>query len=297
MDCYNELLTHELLSLSEERHLLTMAHKGCQQSRERLILLNMRLVGWICSKYETETVSADDLMGNGVEGLIGAIDGFNLTLGTRLSTYATIGIHTAVGRSPVLQATIQHPENINQPLKRIKKVMADFASAGNLTPSNEEIAEKLGNVPPQVVAQIRLLMDTTLGVVSMDAPIRDDDGNKVYVADFVQYDDPAFQEFEDEMELDFFLDKLPEHEAFVLTRSYGIPIDMTNIEIAKEIRTHPNHITGMRERTLRKCQRIAKYLKSQPILTGSEDWKAIMMDPKLMPEPDGKYQMEFELIY
>ena len=297
MDRYNELLTHELLSASEERHLLTMVHNGCQQSRERLILLNMRLVGWICSKYETETVSAEDLIGDGVEGLIEAIDGFDLKLGTRLSTYATIGIHTAVGRSPVLQATIQHPENINQPLKRIKKVMADLASEGNLTPSNEEIAENLGNVPPQVVAHIRLLMDTTLGVVSMDAPIQDEDGNKAYVTHLIQYDDAAFQKFEDEMELDFFLSKLPEHEAFVLTRSYGIPIDMTNIEIAKAIKKHPNNITGIQERTLRKCQRIAKYLKSEPILTGSENWEAIMMDPKLMPEPGGNYQMELGLIY
>ena len=296
MHRYNELLTHELLSPSEERHLLTMAHQGCQQSRDRLILLNMRLVGWICSKYQTETVSAEDLIGDGVEGLIGAIDGFDLTLGTRLSTFATIGIHTAVGRSPLLQSTIRMPENINQPLKRINKVMADLASEGNLTPSNEDIAEKLENVTPQVVAQIRLLMDTTLGVVSLDVPIRREDGNDAYIADFVQYDDPAFQKFEDEMDLDFFLNKLPEHQAFVLTRSYGIPIDMTNIEIAKEIKKHPNDITRTRERALRKCQRIAKYLKSEPILTGCENWEAIMMDPKLMPEPDGKYQLEW-LIY
>ena len=273
-----------------------MAHQGCQQSRDRLILLNMRLVGWICSKYQTETVSAEDLIGDGVEGLIGAIDGFDLTLGTRLSTFATIGIHTAVGRSPLLQSTIRMPENINQPLKRINKVMADLASEGNLTPSNEDIAEKLENVTPQVVAQIRLLMDTTLGVVSLDVPIRREDGNDAYIADFVQYDDPAFQKFEDEMDLDFFLNKLPEHQAFVLTRSYGIPIDMTNIEIAKEIKKHPNDITRTRERALRKCQRIAKYLKSEPILTGCENWEAIMMDPKLMPEPDGKYQLEW-LIY
>ena len=112
VNIYQKFLNHERLNHCEERHLIGLAHQGCQQSRDRRILSNMRLVGWICSKYETETVSTEDLMGDGVEGLIGAIDGFDLTLGTRLSTYASIGIHTAVGRSSVLQATLQHPENI-----------------------------------------------------------------------------------------------------------------------------------------------------------------------------------------
>ncbi|MDE0427028.1 MAG: sigma-70 family RNA polymerase sigma factor [Candidatus Poribacteria bacterium] len=295
MDRYSELLTHELLSPSEERHLLTMAHKGCQQSRERLILLNMRLVGWICSKYETETVSAEALMGDGVEGLIKAIDGFDLTLGTRLSTYATIGIHTAVGRSPVLQATIQHPENILQPMRQMKKVMADLASQGNHSPSNEDIAEKMGKLNPQEVAHIRLLAETTLNVASIHAPIQDDDGNNQYVVDFVQYDDPAFEQIALETDLDFFLSKLQQHEAFVLKRSYGIPREMTNIEIAEALRTHRNKIPKIRECALRQCQRIAEYIKSEGTLTGCENWKAIMVDPKIIAEPDGKYQMEFNI--
>ena len=287
MQHYNKLLTHELLSRSEERHLIEMAHQGCQQSRERLILLNMRLVGWICSKYQTETVSAEDLIGDGVDGLIEAIDGFNLTLGTRLSTFATIGIHTAVGRSPLLQATIQHPENILQPMRQMKKVMADLASEGNHSPSNEDVAEKMGKLKPQEVAHIRLLAETTLNVASIHAPIQGDDGNNQYVVDFVQYDDPAFEQIALEADLEFFLSKLPQHEMFVLMRSYGIPREMTNIEIAEALGTHRNKITKIRERALQKCQRIAEFIKSGRTMTESENWESIMVDPEDNP------QMEF----
>lgn len=44
---YQKLLNHELLSASEERYLIGEAHQGCIQSREKLILLNMRLVHWV----------------------------------------------------------------------------------------------------------------------------------------------------------------------------------------------------------------------------------------------------------
>ena len=38
----------------EERHLIDKAHRGCMQSRERLILLNMRLGHWVCSNEISE---------------------------------------------------------------------------------------------------------------------------------------------------------------------------------------------------------------------------------------------------
>ena len=51
-----ELLDHELLSPAEKQYLIGKVHRGCSQATERLILLNMRLVHWVCSKYATETV-------------------------------------------------------------------------------------------------------------------------------------------------------------------------------------------------------------------------------------------------
>lgn len=87
-----------------------------------------------------------------------------------------------------------------------------------------------------------------------------------------------------EMDLDFFLSKLQPHEEFVLSRSYGIPREMTNIEIAEAIGCHRNEVTGIRNRALRKCQRIATHLKSGDFLTKGENWAAIMADPVEAPQ-------------
>ena len=124
-----------------------------------------------------------------------------------------------------------------------------------------------------------MLTETTLNVASLDAPIKDEDGKKLSMADVVKYEDPAFNRLLNEMDLDFFLSKLQPHEEFVLSRSYGIPREMTNIEIAEVIGCHRNEVTGIRNRALRKGQRIATHLKSQNTLTGCEDWAVIMADP------------------
>ncbi len=268
---YQKLLNHELISASEERYLIDKAHRGCMQSRERLILLNMRLVYWVCSKYTTETVSAEDLIGDGVQGLIRAIKGFDLSLGTRLSTYATLAIHHTVGRSPLLQATVHLPEKIRRAVKQIRKAIADLELQGNLDPNNDEIASKIEGLEPKAIAEFRLLMATTQDVVSLDTPIQNEDGKELSIADVVKYEDPAFDRLLNEIDLDFFLSKLQREEEFVLTRSYGIPREMTNIEIAEAIHCYRNEVTGIQRRALRKCQRIAKHLRSGDILTGCEN--------------------------
>ena len=281
---YKDILNHKLLSSSEEQYLIGKAHNGCSQSRERLILLNMRLVHWVCSKYATETVSPEDLFGDGVQGLIRAVDRFDLTLGTRLSTYATLAIHHAVGRSALLDTTIRLPQRVAKSIRLIRKALTDLACEGKINPSNEELAANIDDIKSEEVAKLRLLMDTILNVVSLDAPIQEDGDKELSLADVLEYDRSVYENLLDEVDLDFFLDKLQDHEKIVLTRSYGIPRKMTNIEIAEVIGTHRNKITAIRREALAKCQRIAQHLKSNGGLSKNETWSYIMADPIESPQ-------------
>lgn len=276
---YQKILNHELLSLSEERHLIDKTHQGCMQSRERLILLNMRLVHSVCSKYATETVSAEDLVGDGVQGLIRAIEGFDLSIGTRLSTYATLEIHHSVGRSPLLQATIRLPANVAQAVRKIRKAMTCLAWQGNLDPKNEEVAAMIDDLEPKSVGELRLLMETTLAVVSLDTPIGGEDGKELSITDVIKYEDPAYDRLLNEVNLEFFLSKLQRHEAIVLSLSYGIPREMTNIQIAEAARCHRNKVPEIRDRALRKCQRIAEHIKSRQRLSPDVNWPEIIAEP------------------
>ena len=63
--------------------------QGDPDARAVLIERNLRLVSHICKKYYSKTNDNEDLISIGTIGLIKAVDSFDYTKGTRLSTYAS----------------------------------------------------------------------------------------------------------------------------------------------------------------------------------------------------------------
>lgn len=77
------------LSTKEEREYLGRMAQGDPDARAVLIERNLRLVSHICKKYYSKTNDNEDLISIGTIGLIKAVDSFDYTKGTRLSTYAS----------------------------------------------------------------------------------------------------------------------------------------------------------------------------------------------------------------
>ena len=77
------------LTAEEERMYLKRSAEGDLEARNILIERNLRLVSHICKKYYSKTNDNDDLISIGTIGLIKAVDSFDYSKGTRLSTYAS----------------------------------------------------------------------------------------------------------------------------------------------------------------------------------------------------------------
>lgn len=77
------------LNAKEERRYLELMAQGDKNARAVLIERNLRLVSHIVKKYYSRTNDTEDLVSIGSIGLIKAIDSFDYTKGTRLSTYAS----------------------------------------------------------------------------------------------------------------------------------------------------------------------------------------------------------------
>ena len=77
------------LTAKEEREQLEKMANGDLNARAVLIERNLRLVSHICKKYYSKTNDNDDLISIGTIGLIKAVDSFDYSKGTRLSTYAS----------------------------------------------------------------------------------------------------------------------------------------------------------------------------------------------------------------
>jgi len=97
----DRLLQHRLLSHEEEIELGKRMAEGDATAREALVTHNMRLVFTVARRYFSRdpAQSFDDLVQEGMLGLMRAVDKYDWTRGTRFSTYALWWIRQAIGRA------------------------------------------------------------------------------------------------------------------------------------------------------------------------------------------------------
>ena len=105
----NQAGSTPLLSPEREHLLAKRREAGDTVARERLILANMRLVVSIARNWGHSSLSKDDLIQTGYEGLIKAVDSFDSSKGTKLSTHATYWITNEVRRAVQNADMIQIP--------------------------------------------------------------------------------------------------------------------------------------------------------------------------------------------
>lgn len=76
------------LSAKENEELMKKLKAGDKEAREKFIVGNMRLVLSLVKRFRIKNYGADDVFQAGCVGLIKAIDGFDLSVGVKFSTYA-----------------------------------------------------------------------------------------------------------------------------------------------------------------------------------------------------------------
>ena len=256
---YPELLKHDLLTKAEEYKLVKAAQSGDETSRERLILLNLRLVHKIAQRYARPDmgVSAEDLIADGVQGLIRTIDNFDVERNLRFSTYAHVVIQHAIGRSELLNEIIRLPLHVRERRWKIHKAKRDLAASGNHAPTFEEISEASG-VSLEHVENHALLDETVVGVASLNAPLGEE-GNITH-ADILPVQDTDIDLTEVKSDLSWFLSLLPDVERFILTRAYGIPVELTLAEMGARLGRSGSWVQQVRNRALASLQRVARAL-------------------------------------
>ncbi len=76
------------LSNKENEELMLKIKAGDKKARDEFIVGNMRLVLSLVKRFRIKNLGADDVFQAGCVGLIKAIDGFDISVGVKFSTYA-----------------------------------------------------------------------------------------------------------------------------------------------------------------------------------------------------------------
>ncbi len=169
-----------LLTFEQEIDLAKRVEKGEVAAKKKLINSNLRLVVSIAKKYIGRGLTLLDLIQEGNQGLIRAVEKYDWRRGYKFSTYATWWIRQSVTRAIADQArTIRIPvhmvENINRFLRSQRKLMQELGRE----PTPEEVAKVLGIEPDKALEIIKISQNPA----SLEAPVGDEEDSRL--GDFI----------------------------------------------------------------------------------------------------------------
>lgn len=104
--------------------LIARAQDGDNNARNEAVLANMGLVVKVAKRYIRGGVPLEDLIGYGVEGLIRAIEKFDLKNGAQISTFAPYHIRAVIQRS-----IINREYTIRLPIHKVNEIAKERKAA------------------------------------------------------------------------------------------------------------------------------------------------------------------------
>jgi RNA polymerase primary sigma factor len=138
-----------LLTANEEKELSYRISDGDQAARDRMVRANLRLVVNIARGYTGKGLPLQDLIEEGNLGLLRAVEGFDPTMNTRFSTYASYWIKQSIKRALINSAkTIRIPAYMVELLSKWRRATAVLQDSLGRTPTPEEVAREL-ELPPK----------------------------------------------------------------------------------------------------------------------------------------------------
>ena len=144
---------------------------GSDEARKELIERHIRLVASIALKFRQTNVQMEDIMAEGIQGLVVALDKFDHTRGIKLSTYAAWWIRQRIQRLiGKMSGAVAVPHDVSQGKRKEGIIRAELQVEFGRSPTDEEVSIALGQ-DRNLTNRVKFAPTSSL---SMDEPLNED---------------------------------------------------------------------------------------------------------------------------
>lgn len=139
---FSEISKEKMLSIDEEVRLAYLAREGNEEAKSKLIKANLRFVVSVAKSYYSKKTPLEDLISEGNQGLVEAIEKFDPSTGFKFISYAVWHIRKNImSYLSKNSSTVRIPQNVYSDLRKYKKIEDKFISSFGREPAVEEILD------------------------------------------------------------------------------------------------------------------------------------------------------------
>ncbi len=253
-----------LLTQGGEIALAKKVAKGDEKARLQMIKANLRLVVNIARRYAYLGVPLLDLIEEGNIGLMKAVEKFDVSLGNRLSTYASWWIRQSIVRALAKQGkTVRIPMYMVEKINKLRKKSCELAQKHGRPARLREIARAM-KIP---VAMARELLEMDKKASSLNVAIDAESISELIdVIEDVNTSPPSkiISDRVVRKRISDLLKELTPREAGVLERRFGLRDDVprTLTEIGKKYGITRERVRQVQQTGLKKLRAILREQKS-----------------------------------
>ena len=211
-----------LLNAAQEKELARRIWQGDTQARDSMVRANLRLVVNIARNYVGKGLDLPDLIEEGNLGLLRAVEGFDPTMNTRFSTYASYWIKQSIKRALINTGkTIRIPAYMAQLLTEWRRATTELQEKLGRPPTQEEVAAHM-NLPKRKLNLIKKAIRIYNAAPQADPTEEGQTIDATLMDVRAKAPETALIESDDVHQVLGLLDKMGEREATVLRLRFGL---------------------------------------------------------------------------
>ena len=216
------------LTAKENEELMIRLKKGDKEARDKFIIGNMRLVLSLVKRFRIRNLGADDVFQAGCVGLIKAIDGFDIAVGVKFSTYAVPMIVGEIKRYLRDGNSLRVSRSIRDMAYKVLKTREEIEERDEEA-TIEKIAEALQTTEREVVYALDAISDS----ISIYEPVYNKSGDTLLLMDQLCDEKNTDEIWTERVALGEAMEKLGERERKILYLRYYE--GKTQTEISEEV--------------------------------------------------------------